>query len=272
MGSQGVRGSGRKVTAPADIQPLLKAGETLGILLDGRLRIMQPEKGYRFSIDALLLAHFVRLKDRASVLDLGTGSGVIALLLALRWRYAQVVGIEIQPELADLARRNVQANGLDDRIEIRRGDVRQPAGAIPERACDAVVFNPPYRRLDAGRINDDPQRARSRHEILGSLQDFLRAAAFALKAKGSVSLIYPSSRASELMVRMRAARLEPKRLLPVYSHAASEGEFVLVEGIKAGGEEMKLLPPLVLYGGDGRYTASVEAIFSDLATLSDDAG
>ncbi|HPB70498.1 MAG TPA: tRNA1(Val) (adenine(37)-N6)-methyltransferase [Syntrophales bacterium] len=272
MGSQGVRGSGRKVTAPADIQPLLKAGETLDILLDGRLRIMQPEKGYRFSIDALLLAHFVRLKDRASVLDLGTGSGVIALLLALRWRYAQVVGIEIQPELADLARRNVQANGLDDRIEIRCGDVRQPAGAIPERACDAVVFNPPYRRLDAGRINDDPQRARSRHEILGSLQDFLRAAAFALKAKGSVSLIYPSSRASELMVRMRAARLEPKRLLPVYSHAASEGEFVLVEGIKAGGEEMKLLPPLVLYGGDGRYTASVEAIFSDLATLSDDAG
>ncbi|HOD29288.1 MAG TPA: methyltransferase [Syntrophales bacterium] len=262
----------RQTVAHADIQSLLKAGETLDVLFDGRFPILQPEKGYRFSIDALLLAHFVRFKDRASVLELGTGSGVIAVLLARRWPGTRLVGIEIQPELADLARRNVQANGLDGRVDIRCADVRRPAGAIPERACDAVVFNPPYRRLDAGRINDDPQRARSRHEILGSLGDFLKAAAFALKPKGSVSLIYPASRAAELVVRMRAARLEPKRLLPVYSHAASEGAFVLVEGIQGGGEELRLLSPLVLYGEDGRYTAAVEAIFSDLATLSGGAG
>lgn len=255
----------RKGVSSVESESPLGDGEACAVLLGGRLRIIQPRLGYRFSIDALLLAHFVRLKEGASVLELGTGSGVIAVLLARRRQCRRVIGIEIQPELADLARRNVRENGLDDRVEIRCGDVRKPAGLIPERAFDAAVFNPPYRRLETGRINDNPQRANSRHELLGSVRDFLNAAAPALKAKGSVSVIYPSSRTVDLFAAMRGARLEPRRLRPVYSRADSEGAFVLVEGIKEGGEALSLLPPLVLYGEDGRYTTAVEAIFSDLA-------
>jgi len=260
-----VNGERRKETLPAAPDCLLGDGEACAVLLGGRLRIVQPRAGYRFSIDALLLAHFVRLREGAFVLELGTGSGVIAVLLARRRQCRRVVGIEIQADLADLARRNVRANGLDGRIEIRCGDVRKPAGLIPERAFDAAVFNPPYRRLETGRINDNPQRAKSRHEILGSVRDFLKAAAPALKAKGTVSVIYPASRAVELLATMRVSRLEPRRLRPVYSRADSKGAFVLVEGIKEGGEALSILPPLVLYGEDGRYTDEVEAIFSDLA-------
>jgi len=191
--------------------------ETLDEILDGRLRIFQKKKGYRFSLDALLLAHFVVLKDGEDLLDLGTGSGIIALILARRHSPGRVLGIEFQEDCVAMARRNVILNGLEGRVEIRRGDVRRPADFCEPGSFDAGVFNPPYRRLRSGRVNPEAAKALSRHEIAGTVADFLAAARHALREGGRAYAIYPAVRMVELLVQMRACGIEPKRLLMVHS-------------------------------------------------------
>ena len=242
-----------------------RPGETVDPILDGKLNIIQKEKGYRFSVDALLLAHFVRLRKKDRLLELGAGSGVISLILARRWRCEGVVGVEIQADLHEAALRNTDLNGLADRVRMVHGDVREIGRLIAAQSFDAVVFNPPYRKIMSGRVNPEGQKALARHEIAGRIEDFLKAAAWALKAKGSVFAIYPAARTAELFDRMRAVRLEPKRAAVVYSLAASEGEFVLAEGRKGGREAMKFLPPLVIYERTGEYSPAMREIFRDLA-------
>ncbi|MBN1612830.1 MAG: tRNA1(Val) (adenine(37)-N6)-methyltransferase [Deltaproteobacteria bacterium] len=246
-------------------QALQKEGESLDELLDGGLKILQKTSGYRFSIDALLLAHFCRLRQGERVLDLGTGSAVIPLLLARRWEGVQLIGIDVQEKFVDMARRSIDLNGLSERIEIRLGDVRHIEAHFEARSFDAVVFNPPYRRSGSGRINRDDQKALARHEIKGTLADFLAAAAYVLKEGCRCYVIYPASRAVELLFRMRRDRLEPKRLRMVHSRAGSEGQFVLAEGIREGGEELAVLAPLFIYEEGGGYTAEMEGLFKDLS-------
>ncbi len=239
--------------------------ETVDSILDGKLNIIQKEKGYRFSIDALLLAHFVRLRKNDRLLELGAGSGIISLILARRWRCEGVVGVEIQRDLHETARRNAALNGLADRVRMIHGDIREINSLVAAQSFDAVVFNPPYRKIRSGRVNPDDQKAMARHEIAGGIEDFLKAAAWALKAKGRVFAIYPAVRTAELFERMRAFRLEPKRVAVVFSLAASEGEFVLAEGRKGGREAVKLLPPLVIYERTGEYSPAMREVFRDLA-------
>lgn len=242
-------------------------GETIDALLGGRLRIIQKKSGYRFSIDALLLAHFVALKEGEECLELGTGSGVVALILALRCRCKRVRGIDIQEELVSMARRSAEMNDLAGMIEIQRGDVRHPESICGPRSFDAVVFNPPYRRLRSGRMNPDPAKAIARHEVAGKLGDFLAAAAHALKEGGRVYAIYPAKRMVELIVRMRGNRIEPKRLRIVHSRPGGRGEFLLVEGVNGGREELILLPPLFIYGEGSAYSSEMTAIFRDLSSF-----
>lgn len=242
-----------------------RPGETVDPILDGKLSIIQKEKGYRFSIDALLLAHFVRLRKNDRLLELGAGSGVISLILARRWRCEGVVGVEVQGDLHEAAVRNAARNGLADRVRMVHGDVREIGRLLAAQSFDAVVFNPPYRKIRSGRVNPEDQKALARHEIAGRLDDFLKAAAWALKGKGRVFAIYPAARAAGLFERMRAFRLEPKRAVVVYSLAMSEGEFVLAEGRKEGREAMKFLPPLVIYERTGEYSPAMREIFRDLA-------
>ena len=249
-------------------QVLQKNGETLDELFCGRLKILQKTFGYRFSIDALLLANFCRLQEGERVLDLGTGSAVIPLLLVRRWEGVQLVGIDIQEEFVDMARRSIALNGLSDRIEIRLGDVGDIRAHFEERSFAAVILNPPYRRLDSGRINRDNQKALARHELRGALADFLAAAVYVLKKGGRCYVIYPARRAVELLFRMRKHRLEPKRLRVVHSRADSEGQFVLAEGIKEGGEELAVLPPLFIYEAEGGYTPEMEDLFRDISASS----
>ncbi len=239
---------------------LKKAGETIGDFLGGRLRIIQKERGYRYSIDAVLLADFIRLKPGDVAVEFGIGSGIIPLILQHRFKFRKIIGIEIQEELADLARRNVLLNGLEGRIEIITGDVKKIRTICGAGACQAVFFNPPYRKMHSGRINPAGQKALARHEIVGSLADFLASASYALRARGAVYAVYPATRLVELMVRMRQSGVEPKRLRVVHSTASTAGEFVLVEGRKGGGEKLDVLPPLVIYREDGGYTGEVAAM------------
>ncbi len=243
--------------------------ETLESLFGGRLKILQKKKGYRYTIDSVLLAHFVELKKKDRILELGAGSGVISLLLAFRHPGVQVTGLELQADLADMAGRSVSINGLEERVKMIRGDARKVAELLETRSHDVAIFNPPYRKMGSGQVNPAPEKALARHEIAGSIADFLKAASHALELGGRVCMIYPCSRMVEAIHRMRAGKMEPKRLRMVHSRPGSRGDFVLVEGVKGGGEELAVLPPLFIYKEGEGYSEELEALFRN---LSDSAG
>ncbi len=246
--------------------------ETLDALIGGRLKVLQKAKGYRFSLDALLLAHFVRLRQADQVLELGTGSGVISLLVAERWAGVTITGLDIQPKMVDMARRSIALNGREGRIVLIQGDVRDVKALFPACSYDAVLANPPYRKAASGRINVLTEKALARHEIMGTAGDFLQAAAFVLRPAGRAFFIYPATRMVEMISALRETRLEPKRLRIVHSHVGGPGKFVLVEGAREGGEELEVMPPLFVYDQKGGYTAEMTGIFRELSSPGSGAG
>ena len=239
--------------------------ETLDEILHGRLRVFQNKKGYRFTLDSLLLAHFVALKPRARVIDLGCGNGIILLIAAKRFPHIHGVGLEIQEKLAALARKNAQFNDLDDRLEIVSGDARNIKNIFSDRSFDAVIFNPPYRKLNSGRINPIEEKAIARHEIKGSLKYFLNAAKYLLKPAGTVFTIYPAKRLVELIYLFRNSGIEPKKIRLVFSDNASEAEFVLVEGKEGSREEVRIDSPLFIYDRNRNYTDEMSGLFNELS-------
>jgi len=238
---------------------------TLDEILHGGLRVFQNKNGYRFSIDSLLLAQFTALKKRTRFIDIGCGNGIILLILAKRFPSSQGVGLEIQKKLADLARKNVQINELESRVEIVHGDVRQVNNIFPAHSFDTALFNPPYRKLNSGRINPLEEKAVARHEISGSLKYFLTAAKYLLIPKGTVFTIYPAKRLVELVYLFRSNGIEPKKMKIVFSDRFSDAEFVLVEGKKDSREEIKLEPPLIIYDHTKRYSTEMSGILSELS-------
>lgn len=239
--------------------PGSKSEETFDTLFDRRLEIRQKKEGYRFSIDALLLAHFAEPRPADRVIDLGTGCGVIPLILAFRRKAEAIVGVEVQPSLADLARQNVSLNRFSSQIEIWEKDFRN----LPEEsgAFDSALCNPPYRRTGSGRVNPQEEKALARHEINATLEDVLRAAHHLLKNKGRFYSIYPATRTADLFQGLRRFHLEPKRVQFVHSRDREEARLVLVEALKEGKTQVKILPPFVLYDSEGRYTLQAEEVF-----------
>jgi len=244
--------------------------ETADLILNGSLRIFQKKRGYRFSLDPILLSHFAFLKPKTSNIDLGCGSGIIMLILARRFPRTTWTGVEIQEGLAALAKKNVQVNGLEDRIKILCADARSVKKILPANAFDSVIFNPPYRKLKSGRINPQLEKAIARHEIQGSLKDFLQASKYLLKPGGRVFAIYPAKRLVELISLFRLSAIEPKRLKLVFSDYCSAAEFVLVEGRAGSQEELKIEQPLYIYEQEKKYTREMSAIFSELSQFPAD--
>ena len=246
--------------------------ETADRILNGSLRIFQKKRGYRFSLDSILLAHFIFLKPKTSNVDLGCGSGIIMLILARRFPYTTWTGVEIQEGLAALAKKNVQLAGLESRIKVLCDDARAIKKIMPANSFDSIIFNPPYRKLNSGRINPQLEKAIARHEIQGSLKDFLQAAKYLLKPGGRVFTVYPAKRLVELISLCRSCAIEPKRLKLVFSGYFSEAEFVLVEGRAQSREELKIEQPLYVYDQDKKYTREMSAIVSELSQFPADGG
>jgi tRNA1(Val) A37 N6-methylase TrmN6 len=237
---------------------LKREDETLDALFEGKLGLFQAHSGYRFSLDALLLAHFVNCRRGEKIADLGTGNGVIALILAYLHSSLSITGVEIQPSMVDRACRNVQMNGFRERVTIRRGDVRDIQETFGPESFAAVICNPPYRRMTSGRISPNAERKIARHEIAAGLADFLRAGAYLLPIRGRIALVYPALRVVDLLQSMRNANLEPKRLRMVHSFADAKASLVLVEGVKGGRSGIKILAPLLIYKKGKQYTNEVE--------------
>ncbi len=228
----------------------------------GRIRIKQHRNGYRFSIDAVLLAAHAGLRAGETVLDLGTGCGVIPLLLACRIPDAVIYGIEIQEELAEMAKSNVRDSGMEDRIHILQGDMKDLRNGMISGQADLVVSNPPYRRIGSGRMNPHAQRAVARHEIRACLADVTETARRMLDVSGRFVTIYPAERLAELLAQMQRSGIEPKYLRAVYSGWNTGAKLVIAEGVKGGRPGMKISSPLVIYKEDGSYTEEVSRMFS----------
>ncbi len=229
---------------------LLSPDETLDTFLNGNLQILQKKKGYRFSVDSILLSQFVRIRKNERVIDLGTGCGILLLLLSQTTRAHSFVGVEIQKGLAECARKNVVLNHLDGRISILSQDFRDLKRTFPPGSFDVVLSNPPYRKHQSGRINPSTEKAVARHEIKGTLQDLISTASYLLPPKGRCYLIFPAVRTVDLFVALRGGKLEPKRLQFVHPRRDGEAKFVLTESIKTSGVELKIMNPLILRGSD----------------------
>ncbi|HSH13284.1 MAG TPA: methyltransferase, partial [Desulfurivibrionaceae bacterium] len=182
-----------------------------------------------------------------SLLDLGCGCGIIPLILAYRWPHLRLSGLELQPQLANLARSNVADSGFSERISIVEGDLRALNGLFKPGQFQRVVCNPPFYRSAGARHNLDPERRLARHEVAADLAEVVAAASWLLHQGGRVDLVYPAERAAALLAALRGAGLEPKRLQVVHSHPGGVGTLVLVEGLKGGGEELEILPPFFIY-------------------------
>lgn len=220
--------------------------ERLDPFMEGRLKLIQSKDGYRFSIDAILLSQFATIRPGETVVDLGTGCGVMLLILLLTKKAGNAYGLEIQKDLASQALRNSLLNGFQDKMHIILGDIRCPP--VAAESADVVICNPPYRKVKSGRINPDRRRAIARHEILASLDDILRAATQILRKKGRLALIYPSVRLVDTLARLRRYNLEPKRVQINYPDIKSGGKLALIEAVLGGKPGLEIGPPLLGQG------------------------
>ena len=237
------------------------ASQTTDTFFDGKLRIKQEAAGYRFSIDAVLLAHHVRPRAGERLLDLGTGCGIIPLILAYRNPQITVIGIEIQDELADLAISNIKANHMRHRITVLHLDMRNLKPAMIDGPVDVVVCNPPYRSPNSGRLNPDAQRAIARHELKVSLIDVLETARRVLRTAGRFLTIYPAQRVAELLFQMHLAGIEPKFMRAIHSRLEEAAKLILVGGTKGARTGMTIGPPLIVYDEKGGYAEEVQQMF-----------
>lgn len=205
------------------------------------------DMGYKHSVDPILLADFVEAKKGDRVIDLGTGSGVIPICLAERFKDIEIVGLELQEGLIKIARENVKNHPEPSRrVEIIKGDIRNVKSLFDAESFDIVVGNPPYRKAHDGRINPDREKAIARHEIEITLSEFIKAAKCLLKNMGSLNIIYHPYRLTELLSTMTENKITPKRIQFVHPTTNSKAEMVMVEGIKNGRHELMVMKPLIM--------------------------
>ncbi|NLY91948.1 MAG: tRNA1(Val) (adenine(37)-N6)-methyltransferase [Firmicutes bacterium] len=227
----------------------------------GPLRIKQSPAIFKFTVDPILLAAFARIRPAASVLDLGTGAGVIPLWLTGYRGIRQVTGLEIQPEVAALARENVRLNGLEERIRIITGDLRNPPPELTPGGFDRVLSNPPYWPAGTHPLPEAPCLAQAKFELSCTLEDVIRAAAFFSRNGGRVAFIHLPERLTDLLSIMRRYKLEPKRLCLVQPKPGAPPHRVLVEGEKLARPGLKVMAPFPIHGPDGEFSPEMKAVY-----------
>jgi tRNA1Val (adenine37-N6)-methyltransferase len=236
--------------------------ETIDSVLGGEIKLWQHRTGYRFSLDSVLLAYFVSIRTGDNVMDLGTGNGVIPMMLAHLYPSISIDAVEVQPSMARRAERNARLNRFDDRMTITCLDLKNVCLGFAPASFNVVICNPPYRRVSSGRLSRQSEKQIARHETKATLDDFLRSAGFLLPAKGRFACIYLAERSVDLIATMRRVGIEPKRLQTVHPLIGSEAQMILVEGVKGARCALQVLPPLVIYDQPNHYSSEVADILS----------
>lgn len=232
----------------------LKENERIDDLQRNGYRIIQNPEKFCFGMDAVLLSGFARVKEGAQVLDLGTGTGIIPILLEAKTDAKHFTALEIQEESADMARRSVQLNGLEDKIDIVTGDIKEADKLFAAASFDVITCNPPYMIGKHGLTNPDAPKAIARHEILCTLEDVVRNAAKLLKPGGSFFMVHRPFRLAEIITVMTQYKLEPKRMQLVYPYIDKEPNMVLIEGCRGGKPRMTVEKPLIIFKAPNVYT------------------
>ena len=242
-------------------EDLLHEGERLDDLQRNGYRIIQDPRRFCFGMDAVLLAGFSRVKKGECALDLGTGTGIIPILLEARNEGQHYTGLEIQPESADMARRSVLYNDLQDRIDIVTGDIKEASKIFQAASMDVITTNPPYMIGAHGLTNPEDAKAIARHEVLCDLDDILRESARILRPGGRFYMVHRPFRLAEIFSKMVAARIEPKRMRLVYPYVDKEPNMVLIEGLRGGKSRLTVEKPLIVYKEANVYTDEIYDVY-----------
>ena len=239
----------------------LKDGERLDDLHRNGYRIIQNEKLFCFGMDAVLLSGFAKVKEGERALDLGTGTGIIPILLAAKTQGEHFTGLEISGISADMARRSVLLNGLEQRIQIIQGDIKEAGELFAPASFDTVTSNPPYMIGQHGLVNPDLEKAAARHEIFCTLEDVVRAAARLVRPGGRFYMVHRPFRLAEIICTLAKYRLEPKRMQLVYPFVDKEPNMVLIEAVRGGRSRMTVEKPLIVYERPGVYTPEITGLY-----------
>ena len=239
----------------------IKSYERVDDLHRNGYMLIQDPKRFCFGIDAVLLSGFARAEKGSKVLDLGTGTGVIPILMEAKNEYAHFTALEIQEESAEMASRSVALNGLEEKIDIVCGDIKEADKLFKAASFDVITTNPPYMNDGGGIKNDYGPKTIARHEVLCSLDDIARVSSKLLKYGGKLFMVHRPHRLTDIMCTLRKYKLEPKVIRFVHSYVEKEPTMVLVEAMRSGKPMVKVMPPLIVYGSDGKYTDEINEIY-----------
>jgi len=241
----------------------LKENERIDDLEFKDLKIIQNIKGFCFGIDSVLLSDFAKeMRYNSKVIDLGTGTGIINILLSGKTNAKEFVGVEIQEEVAEMAERSVQLNKLKDKITIMNENILNLKNIYKTKSFDVVVTNPPYKKMNTGLVNDEDKKIISRHEITASLEDFIHISAYLLKDFGEFFMVHRPDRLVDIFCSMRKEKVEPKLIKFVYPNKNKKSNLVLIKGIKNGKPFLQLDDNLFVYNEDGTYTDEILKIYN----------
>lgn len=243
------------------MEDMIRPGERLDDLQCKGYQIIQDPKRFCFGVDAVFLSHFVKAKKGSRILDLGTGTGIIPILLAARTEDTMIQGLEIQEASAEMAGRSVRLNHLEKRIEIIQGDMKEAAGLFPAASFDVITSNPPYMTQQHGLENEYEPKNIARHEILCKLEDVVKAAAYLVRPGGSFFLIHKPFRLAEIFSVLMQYKLEPKRMRMVHPYVDKEPNMVMLEAVRGGRSRITVEPPLIVYREKGIYTEEIEDLY-----------
>ncbi|MBQ8262751.1 MAG: tRNA1(Val) (adenine(37)-N6)-methyltransferase [Lachnospiraceae bacterium] len=239
----------------------IKSKERIDDLQRNHLQIIQNPEKFCFGMDAVLLSGFAKVKDGAKVLDMGTGTGIIPILLSAKTGAFHLTGLEIQEESADMARRSVSLNHLEEKIDIVTGDIKEAGKLFGPASFEVVTCNPPYMIGEHGLVSENTPKAIARHEILCTLEDVVAQSAKVLKTGGTLYMVHRPFRLAEIISTMINYKLEPKRMQLVYPFVDKEPNMVLLEAVKGGKSRMSVEKPLIVYKEPGVYTDEIYDVY-----------
>ena len=241
----------------------LKQDERIDDLEFNGLKIIQNKNGFCFGIDSVLLSDFAKnIKNGAKVLDLGSGTGIISTLLCGKTKLNKIIGVEIQEEVCEMAKRSILLNNLENRFEMLNENILNLTKIYNKNTFDVIVTNPPYKPKDTGIINEDERKIISRHEISANLEDFIKVSRDLLKDKGEFYMVHRPERLVDILSLMRQYKIEPKILRFVYSKYDKESKLVLIKGVKNAKSFLKIEKNLYIYNEDGSYSKEIKKIYN----------